>query len=122
MFAVRGARLFDGLCGFQLRDPVVLIDAGRIVRVTELSAIASDALGVPDLGDVTLLPGLIDCHQHLVFDGSDDPVGHLAGRDDDAVLAVARGAAASALTAGVTTVRDLGDRAVHRRGHHPPVA
>jgi imidazolonepropionase-like amidohydrolase len=110
MFAVRGARLFDGLSGVQLRDPVVLIDAGRIVRVTELSAIASDALGVPDLGDVTLLPGLIDCHQHLVFDGSDDPVGHLAGRDDDAVLAVARGAAASALTAGVTTVRDLGDR------------
>lgn len=24
-------------------------------------------LAVSDLGDVTLLPGLIDCHQHLVF-------------------------------------------------------
>ena len=32
---------------------------------------------VVDLGDVTLLPGLIDSHSHLVPDASDDPVGHI---------------------------------------------
>ncbi len=63
-----------------------------------------------DLGDVTLLPGLVDSHVHLVFDATEDPVGHLAGQDDGALLAQAGAAAHRALAAGITTVRDLGDR------------
>ncbi|MEV6495506.1 amidohydrolase family protein, partial [Actinoplanes sp. NPDC051633] len=63
-----------------------------------------------DLGAATLLPGLVDSHVHLVFDASPDPVGHLAGADDEEVLALMRANARLALSAGITTIRDLGDR------------
>jgi imidazolonepropionase-like amidohydrolase len=45
-----------------------------------------------------------------VFDASRDPVGHLGTADDDQVLAMMRANARLALSAGITTVRDLGDR------------
>ncbi len=63
-----------------------------------------------DLGDVTLLPGLIDVHQHLAFDASSDPVSQLARDDDNALLLRMRLAAQRALAVGITTIRDLGDR------------
>ena len=63
-----------------------------------------------DFGDVTPLPALIDAHQHLVFDASDDPVAHLQAEDDAAVLQGMHHAAQRALAVGITTVRDLGDR------------
>ena len=110
MFALRAARLFDGLSGSSLQRPMVVVDRGGIIEVAPSGDAELGGAEVIDLGDVTLLPGLIDCHQHLVFDGSDDPVGHLAGRDDARVLELARAAARSALAAGITTVRDLGDR------------
>jgi imidazolonepropionase-like amidohydrolase len=63
-----------------------------------------------ELPGATLLPGLVDTHVHLAFDGGPDPVGALAARDDDALLAAMADAARAQLRAGVTTVRDLGDR------------
>ena len=110
MFALRAARLFDGVSVSSLLRPPVLVGDGRILDIGESGSADSGDVTVIDLGDVTLLPGLVDCHQHLVFDASDDPVGHLASRDDGEVLEQARLAARSALAAGITTVRDLGDR------------
>jgi imidazolonepropionase-like amidohydrolase len=63
-----------------------------------------------DLGDATLLPGLIDVHQHLAFDASGDPVARLESDDDATLLLRMRLAALRALAAGITTIRDLGDR------------
>ena len=63
-----------------------------------------------DLGEVTLLPGLVDTHVHLGFDASADPVANLQARNDAEVLVAMREAGRTALAGGVTTVRDLGDR------------
>jgi imidazolonepropionase-like amidohydrolase len=63
-----------------------------------------------DLGGTTLLPGLIDTHVHLAFDASTEPVARLAARDDVQALAAMAEAGRASLRAGVTTVRDLGDR------------
>ncbi len=109
MYGLRAARLFDGTSGSPLKHPLVLIEDGRIVSVFANAAGLGDT-PVIDLGDVTLLPGMIDSHQHLVLDATDDSVIHLASRSDEEVLARARLAARSALMAGITTVRDLGDR------------
>jgi imidazolonepropionase-like amidohydrolase len=57
-----------------------------------------------------LMPGLVDTHLHLCFDASNDPVGHLAETGDDLLREQMAEAARRALRAGVTTVRDLGDR------------
>jgi imidazolonepropionase-like amidohydrolase len=105
-------RLFDGRTPTVFRDWVVEVVDGRILDVGPRSRAASgsDAGDVVDFGDVTLLPGLIDAHQHLVFDASDDPVAHLQAQDDAAVLQWMHRAAQQALAVGITTIRDLGDR------------
>src|SRR5690242_3925346 len=107
--ALRAAALFDGGSSTLVRDPLVLIDGGTIVAV-DSGVPAPEHADVTDLGGATLLPGLVDTHVHLAFDASPDPVGHLAGQDDDATLIAMTKAAQAALRGGVTAVRDLGDR------------
>ena len=82
MLAIRAGRLFDGVEARPVVRPVVLVDAGRITAVLP-DAEPPTGAEVVDLGDATLLPGLIDAHVHLVFDASPDPVGHLAAMDDE---------------------------------------
>src|SRR4051794_6600641 len=64
----------------------------------------------PTWGEVTLLPGLVDAHQHLVFDASADPVTSLQAQDENALLAEMQDAALRAMAVGITTIRDLSDR------------
>ena len=104
-FALRAEYLFDGETFVD--DPVVLIDDHRIVAV---GADVPDSAVTLDLGSLTLMPGLVDCHQHLVFDGVGTLEEQVTGVSDDALRARAREAARRALLGGVTTVRDLGDR------------
>jgi imidazolonepropionase-like amidohydrolase len=91
--------------------PLVVVDGSRIAAVDRTGARPSDDLRVLDLGDATLLPGLIDAHVHLAFD-PDNASQHQAIVDEDnpAILARMRRHALQQLRAGVTTVRDLGDR------------
>jgi imidazolonepropionase-like amidohydrolase len=105
MWAIRAARLFDGES--LVPTGVVMVDGGRIAGV---EVAVPEGMDVIDLGDVTLLPGLVDAHMHLVFDAGDNAVGRLDTVDDGALLDGARIAALTALDAGITTVRDLGDR------------
>jgi imidazolonepropionase-like amidohydrolase len=102
-------RLFDGRTPEVFDNWGIEIDDGRIVDIGPFRAMRPRS-DVVDLGDATLLPGLIDVHQHLAFDASDDPVGHLEADDDATLLARMRQAAQRALAAGITTIRDLGDR------------
>jgi imidazolonepropionase-like amidohydrolase len=108
VLAIRAARLFDGVSAAAVLRPVVLVRDGVIVAV-QAGAPPSSA-HVADLGDATLLPGLVDGHVHLVLDASDDAVGRIGRVDDEELLRGARSAAATALAAGITTIRDLGDR------------
>src|ERR1041384_5325140 len=64
--ALRAAQSLDVKTGTSTRNAVVLIEGERI------SAVGSD-LPIPsgttviDLGATTLMPGLIDCHTHLMM-------------------------------------------------------
>lgn len=108
MLAIRAALMFDGL---RLHDrPQILVAGDRIADVDFTGAQPPPGCQLIDLGDATLLPGLIDTHMHLVFDASTDPAGHLQAISDETLLEEARAAARRALDAGVTCVRDLGDR------------
>jgi imidazolonepropionase-like amidohydrolase len=105
--ALRAAHMFDGTGA--LPDPTVIID-GAVILAAGRGLPVPDGAQVIDMPGATILPGLVDGHVHLMFDASDDPVGHLAARDDAAAFAAAAGAARRAAQGGVTTVRDLGDR------------
>ncbi|MCK2219182.1 amidohydrolase family protein [Actinomadura sp. ATCC 31491] len=111
MLALRAPRLFDG---HDLHhDRVVLTANGRVTAVVsgdpeDAPRVPGEPLTVVDLGeDATLLPGLIDCHVHLAFDASPDVV---AALERPGLAGRMREAARAHLAAGVTTVRDLGDR------------
>ena len=107
--ALRAAWLFDGTGATLRREPLVVVEGSSIVSV-DCGGPAPSDVEVVDLGDATLMPGLVDSHVHLAFDASWDPVTNLAHRSENEVLASMRRAGRAALAGGVTTVRDLGDR------------
>lgn len=107
--AIRGHRFFDGETLVDQRVLVIVRD-GRIIDVDLSGDEPSVDLPVEDLGDVTLMPGLIDSHSHLVFDPPANIVEQMAADDDETLLDRMRLHAQQALRAGITTVRDLGDR------------
>lgn len=61
-----------------------------------------------DLSGMTIMPGMIDCHVHLVMNGSPDPVAPLLGMNDSTATITMMTHAWNTLAAGFTTVRDLG--------------
>lgn len=81
----------------------------RIGPAAELSSLSSPCTRI-DLGDTTLMPGLIDAHVHLGFDAGPDPVSTMRRQDDEEQLALMARNAEDMVRAGVTTVRDLGAR------------
>lgn len=110
MLAIRSARLFDGVADRLHARPLVLVDQGRIIDLDFTGADPPEGAELVELGEASLLPGLVDSHTHLVLDASNDPVGHLADVDEDMLLEHCRARARAALAAGITTIRDLGDR------------
>jgi imidazolonepropionase-like amidohydrolase len=110
MLALRAARLFDGEGPRLVERPLVLIEDGMIRAVDAGAVQPPEGAEVVDLGDATLLPGLIDVHVHLGFDAGPDPVKQMMEDDDATLLLRMRYHARRALAAGITTVRDLGDR------------
>lgn len=108
--ALRPAALFDGVRSSLVSDPTVLIDGAQVVGVETGRCEVPPDVTVVELPGCTLLPGLIDTHVHLCFDGSPDPVAALDDRDDEAAIDAMVAAGRQQVRAGVTTVRDLGDR------------
>jgi imidazolonepropionase-like amidohydrolase len=110
LMVLRAAAMFDGISPTLMAGPSVVIADGVIVAVHGPAGPFPPGAAVIDLPGLTLMPGLVDAHLHLCFDATSDPVGHLAETGDDLLRERMAGAARRALRAGVTTVRDLGDR------------
>lgn len=109
--ALRAARLIDGTGAPAIRNAIVVITDTRISAVGTASTVRIPAgAKVIDLGDVTLLPGFIDAHTHLIGRVLGDPDGDMAAVKDyeafGAILGV--GHARNTLMAGFTTVRNVG--------------
>ncbi|MDP9440022.1 MAG: amidohydrolase family protein [Actinomycetota bacterium] len=105
--AYRAARVFDGVSEHAIEDGAVLVEDGRILSLGPAANLPTGTK-ITDLGDVTLLPGLIDAHVHLVWSASAEP--HEVVERESRALTALRCAnnAALHLRAGVTTVRDVG--------------
>jgi imidazolonepropionase-like amidohydrolase len=108
MWALRASSVFDG-DAFLPGGAVLLIDDGRIVAVLGADEPLPDGCEVVR-HQGTVLPGLIDTHTHLVGDSELGALDRVAGYTDDELAAVVRESLRRHLAAGVTAVRDLGDR------------
>ncbi|MFF4845477.1 metal-dependent hydrolase family protein [Streptomyces collinus] len=106
--ALRCARLVDVEAGEFLPDQIVVVEGEWIHSVRPASEPAPEGAYVVDLGEVTLCPGLIDLHTHLVgIAACGDPVQEIkqsAAQQAFESIAHAR----DTLHAGFTTVRDVG--------------
>lgn len=112
---IRAARMFDVIAGTVLTQAVVVVEGDRITSVNP-ATLPSGAREV-DLGDVTLLPGLIDVHTHLAgqinANSFVEPVTQTLA--DATIQAVKFGGIT--VRAGFTTVRDFGGDATVALGH-----
>jgi imidazolonepropionase-like amidohydrolase len=108
---LRAARLIDGTGLPPVANGVVVVTDDRITAVGRDGRVAIPAgARTIDLGDATLLPGLIDMHVHLIGRPLGDPRQDAAPvRDFDGFAAILGAEhARRTLMAGFTTVRNVG--------------
>ncbi len=103
---IRAARMLNVDTGEVSGPTRILIEGGRIAAINP-STLPADAEEF-DLGDVTLMPGVMDMHTHLTMDLEGDWVRRTV--TDTAVDSGLRGVrnARRTLLAGFTTVRNVG--------------
>jgi imidazolonepropionase-like amidohydrolase len=107
---LKAARMFDSQRGVLVPQASVVIDGDKIVAAGQNVQVPPDA-AVIDLGDATLLPGLIDAHVHLTAESQDD----FAKAFVEDIMKFpaqqtleARVYAQRTLLGGITTIRNLG--------------
>ncbi|MFL5448189.1 MAG: amidohydrolase family protein [Gemmatimonadales bacterium] len=106
--ALRAGRLVDVDRGEVRRDQVVLLRGGKIEAIQPASARLPSGIQVIDLSRYTVLPGLIDCHSHLIGEAATaDVLQPLERSEAQEAFSGVRNARAT-LLAGFTTVRDVG--------------
>ncbi len=110
---VKAAKLLDVRKGSYLENAALWIEGDRIKEVGQASEVQAHApknAKVIDLGRATLLPGLIDCHTHIMAripEGDDGYILNLATKSQ--AFRALEGAynARITLQAGYTTIRDV---------------
>lgn len=108
---LKAARLIDGTGAPAITNAVVVVQDNRITAAGSARSINIPTNAkVIDLGDVTLLPGFMDMHTHLIGRVLGDPAGENALVRDYASFGAILGVqhARATLLAGFTTVRNLG--------------
>ena len=106
---IRAGRLIDGSGAESQRDMTVTVERGTITRVAPARDLPRDA-DVLDLGEYTVLPGLINAHTHTMLPGDGTPFAEWMALPDELLLLTAHANALTALHAGVTTIRDCGGK------------
>jgi imidazolonepropionase-like amidohydrolase len=108
---LRADRWVDVVAG-EVRTPAVIVIEGNEIVAVNPNKLPSGAVEI-DLGDVTLLPGLMDMELNMLIGGGSGPAGlpdPMHGVKDSPVYRTLRGVVNcnTTLMAGFTSVRNLG--------------
>ena len=109
---IKVKKLYDGIHMEPLEDVTVLFDETGftdIIMSDKTGITGGDQINIEDKSDLYMMPGLVDCHVHLMLPG-DGTKGEYIMRDwsQGEVAVMAYRNAMTALAAGVTTLRDCG--------------
>src|SRR5271156_1895725 len=105
---VRAGHLLDVKTGKILDGQTIVVTGDTISSVAATSAVPTQPGDtVVDLGNMTVMPGLIDVHTHITGEPNFDPYFELTQTDaKEAIQGVAN--ARTTLMAGFTTIRNVG--------------
>jgi imidazolonepropionase-like amidohydrolase len=106
--ALKAARLFDGTSNEVIRNATIVVTGNKIAGINVAVPAGAEVI---DLGDVTLLPGFIDCHVHLTGESGDNYYLDFftsAMRQPVEQAYYAEMYAHRTINAGFTTVRNVG--------------
>jgi imidazolonepropionase-like amidohydrolase len=108
---LKAARMIDGTSAALVNNAAVVVTGDRIVAAGASASVTIPAgARVIDLGDVTLLPGFIDAHTHIIGRTLGDPMADLAVVKDyesyGAIIGVEN--ARKTLMSGFTSIRVVG--------------
>ena len=102
------ARLFDGTGDVEIQDAFIQIEDGKVKAVGRRADLGSASANARDLGDATILPGLVNMHTHLTLSGSMQCLHDALYDTYEIKMMRAVEHARQALESGVTTIRDCG--------------
>jgi imidazolonepropionase-like amidohydrolase len=113
---LKADRMLDVRSGKYVANAGVLVENDKIKEagpLTEVQAHAPKAAQIIDVGTATLLPGLVDCHAHLLTSGTsilpqETILNATAGMSPTARVLLGAHNARDDLEAGFTTVRVVG--------------
>jgi imidazolonepropionase-like amidohydrolase len=113
--AIRAGRLLDPEAGRILPNQIILVDGTRIREVGPNVAIPAGAQTI-DLSGMTVLPGLVDAHNHLALTYKPEPESNIYYytyvTESTALRAIqAASNGIQMLASGFTIVRDMGNNA-----------
>ena len=108
---LKAARLVDGNGGPVAEQAAIMLEGDNIKQIgTKETVQAPEGASVKeiDYGDATILPGLVDCHVHLIGIGDGRAGDDLVTLPDEVLTVQAAQNVRKHLYSGVTTVRDCG--------------
>jgi imidazolonepropionase-like amidohydrolase len=107
---IKAGRLIDGKGGV-IENAALLMDGDRITALGRQADLQpSEGVEVIEAGNMTIMPGLVDAHVHLVNSGSPLSATELRSASDDDMMILSVKNALLAIRSGVTTIRDLGGK------------
>lgn len=111
--AIRAARLLDPESGTVALDQTIVVEGGKFTAIGRGVAVPAGA-EVIDLPDVTVMPGLVDTHNHLALTYKEEPESNLYYLtyvlESTALRAIqAASNGIQMLASGFTIVRDMGN-------------
>ncbi len=111
--AIKAARLLDPDAGRVLTNQTILVEGNKIIAVGTNLAVPAGAQTI-DLPNVTVMPGLVDSHNHLALTYKPEPESNVYYftyvQESTALRAIeAASNGIQMLSAGFTVVRDLGN-------------
>lgn len=110
---IKAKRVSDPAVAGWLPDHAVLVDGALIAGVVPQKELSRDVAGtrrVLDLGEASLLPGLVDAHAHMHCSATPDAYRLVTTEAHERLVLRAARNLREALLSGVTTLRDIGSR------------
>ncbi|MEL6269206.1 MAG: amidohydrolase family protein, partial [Chloroflexota bacterium] len=108
-FVVTGARLIDGTGADPIENGALVVKGDRITYAGDAAGLSDDDAALPtvDASGKTLIPGIVDAHVHICWNGRESVLVSIE-RDRDDLLLGAVETVRNTLLSGTTSLRDIG--------------